>query len=181
MSETAGFVLRLATAADETALLPMVARAIDELLAAVLPPHLVAASHEIMGVDRQLIADGTYYVAEGVDGALAGCGGWSRRATLFGGDHTVGRDPALLDPAIEPARIRAMYTHPDWTRRGVGRAVLDICERAAALEGFHHCELAATLSGEPLYRACGYEVVEPFEAVTSGGDRVPLLRMRKAL
>lgn len=177
----AGFTLRLATEADLAALEPLMARAIDQLLPAVLPPHLVAASHEIMGLDRQLIADRTYYVAQGPSGELAGSGGWSRRATLFGGDHSQGRDPALLDPAREPARIRAMYTDPDWTRRGVGRAILAACEVAAAAEGFRACELAATLSGAPLYRACGYQVIEPFEAVTRAGHRVPLHRMGKAL
>lgn len=176
-----GFRLRLATEADLAALDPLMTRAIDELLPAVLPPELVAASHEIMGLDRLLIADRTYHVAETADGTLAGGGGWSRRATLFGSDHTCGRDPALLNPARDPARIRAMYTHPAFTRRGVGRAILQVCEQAAAAEGFRSCELAATLSGAPLYRACGYQVVEPFEAVTSSGARVPLLRMRKSL
>jgi GNAT superfamily N-acetyltransferase len=176
-----GFALRLATEGDLAALDPLMTRAIDELLPAVLPPELVAASHEIMGLDRLLIADRTYYVAETPDGTLAGGGGWSRRATLFGSDHTYGRDPALLDPATEPARIRAMYTHPEFTRRGIGRAILQVCEQAAAAEGFRTAELAATMSGAPLYRACGYEVTEPFEAETSGGQRVPLLRMRKPL
>jgi GNAT superfamily N-acetyltransferase len=176
-----GFSLRLATEADLAALEPLMTRAIDELLPAVLSPELVAASHEIMGLDRLLIADRTYFVAETADGVLAGGGGWSRRATLFGSDHTYGRDPALLDPAREPARIRAMYTHPEFTRRGIGRAVLQVCEAAAAAEGFRSCELAATLSGAPLYLACGYEVIEPFEAETSTGARVPLYRMRKPL
>jgi GNAT superfamily N-acetyltransferase len=176
-----GFRLRLATEADLAALEPLMTRAIDELLPAFLSPELVAASHEIMGLDRLLVADRTYFVAEAPDGTLTGGGGWSRRATLFGSDHTYGRDPALLDPASEPARIRAMYTHPDFTRRGIGRAILEVCEGAAKAEGFRVCELAATLSGEPLYRACGYTAVEPFEAATSGGLRVPLLRMRKTL
>jgi GNAT superfamily N-acetyltransferase len=114
-------------------------------------------------------------------GVIAGCGGWSRRATLFGGDHSAGRDAALLDPATEPARVRAMYTHPDFTRRGVGRMVLEACEAAAAAEGFRACELAATLAGEPLYRACGYEPIEPFKAATPSGVEVPLIRMGKPL
>jgi GNAT superfamily N-acetyltransferase len=155
-------------------------RAIGELLQAFLPPEGVKASFEIMGLDTQLIADGTYFVVE--DGEeIAGCGGWSRRATLFGGDHSAGRDAALLDPARDAARVRAMYTHPDHIRKGVGRMVLDACEAAARAEGFSRVEMAATVGGVPLYRACGYHDIEPFEAVTSTGYRVPLVRMGKGL
>jgi GNAT superfamily N-acetyltransferase len=172
--------LRLARAEDMPALSALMDRAIGELLQAFLPPEGVAASFEIMGLDTQLIADGTYFVVE--DGeAIAGCGGWSRRATLFGGDHSAGRDAALLDPAVDAARVRAMYTDPDHTRKGVGRLTLDACEAAARAEGFTRVEMAATMGGEPLYRACGYAVIEPFEAVTSTGYRVPLLRMGKGL
>lgn len=177
---TAAITLRLATEEDLAILAPLVEAAIDALLSPFLPPHLVAASHEIMGLDRQLVADRTYYLAE-CEGQVVGCGGWSRRATLFGGDQARERDPTLLDPAHEPARVRAMYTHPGATRRGVGRAILARCEAAAAAEGFAACELAATLAGEPLYRACSYQPVERFEAPTSGGYAVPLIRMRKTL
>ena len=155
-------------------------RAIGELLQAFLPPEGVKASFEIMGLDTQLIADGTYFVVEDA-GEIAGCGGWSRRATLFGGDHSAGRDAALLDPKVDAARVRAMYTHPDHTRKGVGRIVLDACEAAARAEGFTRVEMAATMGGVPLYRACGYHDIEPFEAVTTTGYRVPLIRMGKAL
>ncbi len=155
-------------------------RAIGELLRDFLPPEGVKASYEVMGLDTQLIADGTYFVVE--DGEeIAGCGGWSRRATLFGGDHSAGRDAALLDPAKDAARVRAMYTHPGHTRKGVGRMVLDACEAAARAEGFTRAEMAATMGGVPLYRACGYHDIEPFEAETSSGYRVPLIRMGKAL
>jgi GNAT superfamily N-acetyltransferase len=171
---------RLATPADIPALKILMERSISLLLPAFLPPEEVAASHEVMGLDTQLIADGTYFVIE-AEGAIAGCGGWSRRATLFGGDHTSGRDAALLDPAREPARVRAMYTDPAFTRRGVGRLILSLCEEKAAAEGFTSCEMAATMGGEPLYAACGYRRIEPFEAQTSGGVRVPLVRMGKAL
>ena len=143
-------------------------------------PEKVEASFAVMGVDSQLIADGTYFILE-EDGVLAGCGGWSRRATLFGGDHSAGRDAALLDPKVDAARVRAMYTHPDHTRKGVGRIVLDACEAAARAEGFATVEMAATMGGVPLYRACGYHDIEPFEAVTSNGYRVPLIRMGKSL
>ncbi|MFC4443942.1 GNAT family N-acetyltransferase [Caulobacter henricii] len=175
--------LRLAHPVDMPVLSALMNAAISDLLTPFLPEEGVKASFEIMGLDSQLIADGTYFVVEvlGDDGGIAGCGGWSRRATLFGGDHSAGRDAALLDPATDAARVRAMYTHPDHTRKGVGRLVLEACEAAAAAEGFRRCELAATLGGEPLYRACGYEDIEPFSAMTSSGYAVPLIRMGKAL
>ena len=178
MSQT--LTIRPAVSGDIPALKVVMDRAIKELLPAFLPPAEVLASQEVMGLDTQLIEDGTYYVVE-ADGAIAGCGGWSRRATLFGGDHTSGRDAALLDPATEAARVRAMYTDPDFTRRGVGRLILSLCEERAAAEGFKSCEMAATMGGEPLYTACGYHRIEPFEAETSNGVRVPLVRMGKAL
>jgi GNAT superfamily N-acetyltransferase len=172
--------LRLAVPEDLEALRELMNAAIGELLNPFLSPQEVAASFEIMGLDSQLVADGTYFVVED-EGVLAGCGGWSRRATLFGGDHSAGRDAALLDPARDPARVRAMYTHPDHVRKGVGRLILDACESAAAGEGFSRCEMAATLAGVPLYRACGYVEIERFSASTSSGIAVPLMRMGKAL
>ena len=170
---------RLATSADLDALSALMRAAIDELQKPYLDDAQIAASRLLMGLDTQLVADGTYFMVTRA-GELAGCGGWSRRATLYGGDQTPGRSPALLDPAIDPARVRAMYTHPDHARCGVGRLILQLCENAARAEGFHAVELVATLAGEPLYRACGYTPVEPFED-TRGGAPVPLLRMRKAL
>jgi GNAT superfamily N-acetyltransferase len=172
--------LRIATAADDPAMRALMNRAIGELLKPYLPPDAVTASFEIMGIDTQLIADGTYFAVFDGD-ELLGCGGWSRRATLFGGDHTAGRDAALLDPRREPARVRAMYTDPKHVRRGVGRMILAACEDAARAEGFVNVELAATMAGEPLYRACGYGVIEPFTSRTSTGVEVPLLRMGKPL
>ena len=171
---------RLATQADVPALTRLMARAIAELQRGFLDAAQIAASASVMGMDTQLIDDGTYFVIE-TGGEIAGCGGWSRRATLFGGDHSAGRDAALLDPARDPARVRAMYTAPEFARRGVGRLILKLCEDAAAREGFGRVELAATLAGEPLYRACGYEVIEPFEADTPECVRVPLKRMGKAI
>ena len=138
-----------------------------------------------MGLDTQLVTDRTYFVVTyfvpGAGARIAGCGGWSRRATLFGGDHSAGRDAALLDPAKDAARVRAMYTHPDFVRRGVGRMILDACEAAAAAEGFRRCELAATLAGEPLYLACGYRQIERFDEHTPRSVEVPLVRMGKSL
>ena len=139
----------------------------------------VEASRSVMGLDQQLIADDTYYLVEQGQ-QLAGSGGWSRRATLYGGDHSVDlRDARLLDPAREPARIRAMYTHPDFARRGVGRMVLEQCEAAAVEHGFSRFELMATLSGVPLYTVCGYRAVERVESAPVDGVTVPLVRMQK--
>ena len=171
---------RLAKLDDVPALRALMQAAISELLPAFLAPEQVAASFYVMGLDTQLIRDGTYFCIES-EGRIAGCGGWSRRATLFGGDHSQGRDAALLDPAREPARVRAMYTHPDFVRQGVGRLILALCEGAAAKEGFMATELAATLAGEPLYRACGYTDIERFTADTPSGVPVPLIRMGKRL
>ena len=127
---TSDLTLRLAVPEDVPVLSALMDRAIGELLGAFLPPEGVKASFEIMGLDTQLIADGAYFVVED-SGQIAGCGGWSRRATLFGGDHSAGRDAALLDPKVDAARVRAMYTHPDHPRKGVGRLILDACEAAA--------------------------------------------------
>lgn len=113
---------RLATLADEPALAALMRRAIDELQRPFLTPDQVRASHAFMGLDSRLIADGTYFVVE-VGDAIAGCGGWSRRATAYGGNHSAGRDDRLLDPATEAAKVRAMYTHPDHVRKGVGTLV----------------------------------------------------------
>lgn len=176
----APFEIRQAAEADIPGLHALMQTAIGELQKPFLDSESIEASREVMGIDTQLIADRTYFVVE-CAGLAVGCGGWSRRATLFGGDHSVGRDAALLDPAREPARIRAMYTRPGWQRRGIGRLILRACEAAATAEGFAACELAATLAGEPLYAACGYEVVEQFAAPTRAGPAIPLRRMRKAL
>lgn len=173
------FTHRRAAAADIPAIGALMSAAIRELQRGFLTPEQIAASRTIMGLDTQLIADGTYFVVEaGAD--LAGCGGWSRRTTLYGGNHTPGREPALLDPARDAARVRAMYTAPAFVRRGVARLILRVCEEAAAAEGFHAVELAATLAGEPLYLASGYRPLERI-ADTSGGVPVPLIRMRKEL
>ena len=172
--------LRLALEADLPALDALMHASIAELQTPFLSPDEVAASFSIMGLDSQLVADRTYFVVE-MGGRIAGCGGWSRRTTLFGGDHSANRDAALLDPATDAARVRAMYTHPRFARRGIGRMILGACEAAAAAEGFASCELAATLAGEPLYTACGYREIERLSAETPGGVAVPLVRMGKPL
>jgi GNAT superfamily N-acetyltransferase len=174
------FSHRLATTADILALAALMDAAIAELLAAHLTPAQVEASFEIMGLDTQLIEDETYFIVE-CDGALAGCGGWSRRATHFGGDHSPGRDARLLDPATDAARVRAMYTSPHFVRRGIGRLILALCEAAAARAGFARVELVATMAGLPLYRACGYDDVESFAQATKSGTAVPMMRMTKRI
>lgn len=131
-----------------------------------------------MGVDSQLIADGTYFILE-QDGAVAGCGGWSRKATLFGHNHTAGRDGRPLDPAVDAARVRAMYTNPVFARRGVGRRNLALAESAAVAEGFTRIELGATVGGEPLYRACGYVGMARMDVATPSDITVPITRMGK--
>ena len=174
------FEVRTAVEADFPALRALMALAIDTLQVGFLSPEQILASRAIMGLDTQLVKDGTYFIVE-EDGALAGCGGWSRRATLYGGDHSASlRDPVALDPSHDPARVRAMYTHPLFVRRGVGRLILAACEDAAAAEGFSKLELMATLSGVPLYTTCGYEVLEAVEADVEG-TKVPLLRMGKTI
>ena len=171
---------RLATADDLDALRELMAAAIATNQAAFLSPAQVAASAAVMGLDTQLIADGTYFVVTD-GGDLAGCGGWSFRAELYGGDHSTHlRNAARLDPAVDPARVRAMYTHPGFVRRGVGRLILTLCEAAARDAGFASVTLMATLAGEPLYRAAGYIAVQ--HVVDRVGEvDVPLIRMTKPL
>jgi len=170
---------RLAQRDDLEALKVLMDAAISENQKTFLDESQIASSRTIMGLDTQLIDDGTYFIVES-DGQLVGCGGWSRRATMYGGDQTPGRSAALLDPTKHAARIRAMYTHPKHVRKGIGRLIISLCEEAAKAEGFTKMELVASLSGEPLYRACGFE---PYEEIVDdrGGAGVPLLRMRKSL
>ena len=174
-----GLSHRLAREDDIPALSAVMDAAIAELQRGFLNPAQIESSRAIMGLDRQLVTDGTYFVVEEA-GRVAGCGGWSRRATLYGGDHTPGRDAALLDPATEAARVRAMYTHPEFARRGVGRLILALCESAARAEGFRRLELMATLSGRALYSRCGYADIEAIEDAR-GGAAVPLVRMGKPI
>jgi GNAT superfamily N-acetyltransferase len=172
--------IRIATEADLGALRDLMALSIDRGQAAVLTPAQIVASRAVMGLDTQLVRDGTYFVVED-HGVPVGCGGWSRRATLYGGDHSTDlRNPALLDPAKDAARIRAMYTHPDHVRRGIGRMILDACEQAARAAGFSAVELMGTAGGVPLYAASGYAPLERADTHVEGVV-VPLTRMRKRL
>lgn len=173
--------IRQATSDDIPALKRLIARSARGLSEDYYSSDQVeGAITHIFGVDSQLIVDGTYYVAV-AEGHIVGCGGWSKRKTLYGGDQTKAGVDLLLDPATEPARIRAFFVHPDWARRGIGKRIIEVCEESASRAGFREIELAATLPGEPLYRACGYEVAERFEIDLPEGVTLPLARMRKEL
>ncbi len=175
------FTHRLAQLDDLPALRALMQRAIENLQTGFLSPEQVRASHGVMGLDTQLVKDQTYFMIEEA-GALVGCGGWSWRATLYGGDASVvARAPEPLDPATDAARIRAMYTDPAFARRGVGRMIMALCESAARDAGFRNVEMMATLSGEPLYRACGYQPIEQILSAPIDGVSVPLIRMGKTL
>jgi len=143
--------------------------------------QIEAAIVGVFGVDTALILDGTYLVAES-NSRLIACGGWSRRKTLFGGDQYEQRnDEVELNPEIDPAKIRAFFVHPEFARIGVGRALLDACESAAASHGFQSLELMATLPGVKLYAACGYQSHEPFELELGNGVKLGLVPMSKEL
>jgi GNAT superfamily N-acetyltransferase len=139
-----------------------------------------AALASVFGVDTDLIRDGTYYVAE-AGGSAVGCGGWSKRRTLFGGDRFAARDPGHLDPRTEPAKIRAFFVHPGWARRGVAGAILETCEREAKSQGFRSLELMATLPGVRLYAARGYEGTDRVSYEIADGVRIEFVPMRKEL
>ncbi len=171
--------LRLATDADVRAIAELIPASVRGLQSGYYTEaQMEGALGPVFGVDRQLIADGTYCVAE-ADGRIVGCGGWSRRRALYGGGGVGGATAEALDPGSEPARVRAFFVHPDWARRGIGRAILAACERAIPGAGFRRIELVATLAGEPLYAACGYAVLERYEVGLPGGLRLPVVRMGK--
>lgn len=169
--------LRLAKETDTEPIRALMHRSILELQKGYLTEAQIQSSFAGMGLDTQLIEDQTYFCVE-ENGVLVGCGGWSRRATLYGGNHSAGRDSSLLNPDSDRARIRAMYTHPEHTKRGIGRMILQAAEMAARQEGFKALEMAATTAGVPFYRKCGYEVEK--EWFDKNGDvPVPLCTMIK--
>lgn len=141
------------------------------------------ALQTVYGVDSQLIADGTYFVAEAEsepgETVTVGCGGWSKRKTLFGGDHWSGRQDEPLDPRHDAAKIRAFFVHPSWARQGIGTMILDACEAAAIAAGFSRLEMGATLSGVPFYKARGYAAIENVDAPLGDGHVLQVVRMAK--
>lgn len=175
------FTHRIATLADLEALHEVMALSIAHNQSDFLKPEQVAASHKVMGLDSQLVKDGTYFIIES-EGRIAGCGGWSFRSTLYGGDHSVvAREPERLDPTTDAAKVRAMYTHPDFVRRGIGKRILDLCEAAARDAGFSRVELMGTAAGIPLYESHGYAASAEMIFADIEGVEVPLLRMEKAI
>lgn len=178
------FTHRIAGPEDEPAIVALMRASIEENMKAFLSAEEIEAAKETMGVDRTLIEDGTYFIIETqVDGhtVMVGCGGWGRRRTLYGGDHTVGRDDRFSDPETEPARIRAMYTHPDWIRMGIGTLLLDLGEAAARDAGFSTIELGSTVPGEPLYLARGYRELSRETHIGANGAENTVIRMVKSL
>ena len=175
------FTHRIAGLDDLKALHALMARAIGQNQSGFLTPAQIAVSDQVMGLDTQLVRDGTYFIVESGD-RIAGCGGWSFRATLYGGDDSVvAREPARLDPANDAAKVRAMYTDPDFVRRGIGSRILALCEEAAKQAGFKRVELMGTAAGVPLYRAQGYLPSAEQEFARVGDVEIPLLRMEKQL
>ncbi len=175
------FSHRVAAIEDLEFLRMVMHRSIETLQDDFLSPEQVTASHKVMGLDTQLVLDGTYFVVESGN-QIAGCGGWSWRSTLYGGDESlISREPHALDPATDAARIRAMYTDPSFARQGVGRLVIRLCEDAALRAGFRRATMMATMTGVPLYQACGYAEAEPLVRVNVAGVEVPLVRMEKQL
>ena len=176
--------VRLASAADIPALQALIDRSARALsIGFYTPEQIDAAVRYVFGVDTRLVADGTYFVIDAPDGsgAPAAAGGWSRRRTLYGGDQMKGIDDPLLDPATDAARIRAFFVDPAWARRGLGRMLYEACARAAHDAGFRRLELMATMPGEPLYRALGFEVDERVVTTLPNGVDVPFARMARSL
>ena len=173
--------IRLACLADVAALHALIVQSVRQLSAGYYtPPQVESGLRYVFGIDTQLILDGTYYVAE-LAGQLAGCGGWSMRRTLYGGDQRKAAADPLLQPAHDAGRIRAFFVHPQWARRGIGRQLLAVCTTAAQEAGFHALELAATLPGEPLYAALGFRPIERLAPTLPDGQQLPIVRMLKSL
>jgi GNAT superfamily N-acetyltransferase len=174
--------LRLATPEDVPALRVLIGRSVRGLSADVYTgPQIESALRYVFGPDSKLIADGTYYVIDSPAGGLAAAGGWGRRRTLYGGDQTKGDDDPLLDPATEPARVRAFYVGPDWARRGLARRLFERCASDAFRAGFKALELMATLPGVPLYLALGFTAAEETAAHLPDGEALPLVRMTRGI
>lgn len=188
--------IRLAVAADLPALRTLIEASVRGLQASdYSQQQMDAALRTVFGVDSRLIADGTYFVAEAVTRQLdelanpthtghpatvmAGCGGWSKRKTLYGGDRWRERQDDLLDPRCDAAKIRAFFIHPGWARRGVGSMILDACEAAAMAAGFTRFEMGATLTGAKLFRERGYVALQPIDLPLENGITLPIIHMSK--
>jgi GNAT superfamily N-acetyltransferase len=180
----AEFLIRTATVADIPALNELIEASVRQLQKDDYTPEQIdGAVGHTLSLDTQLIADATYFIAEAVSGQphLAGCGGWSNRRTLCGADGAVNREMSLLDPATDAAKIRAIYVHPAWARRGLGSLILAHCEAAAQLAGYRHLEMGSTLTGVPLYSLKGYRECETFHLPLPNGASLPVVRMIKDL
>lgn len=176
--------MRHAVPADIPALRVLIDASVRQLQAQdYTPTQIDSALESVFGVDSQLIADETYFVAESrpaeSDPIAVGCGGWSKRKTLYGGDHWTGREDALLDPRHDAAKIRAFFIHPAWARRGIGSLILEACENAAKSAGFQRFEMGATLTGVRLFRARGYVALENLSVPLPNGEFLPVVRMSK--
>jgi GNAT superfamily N-acetyltransferase len=175
-----GFELRIATLDDIPRLRELIAASVRGLQDQYSPQQREAALATVFTVDTQLIADGTYFLALAEDGRLAGCGGWSRRKTLYGGDHQLEAIAAdLLDSATDAAKIRAIFVHPSFARQGLGALILAAAEDAATAEGFTRYEMGSTLAGVPLYRLKGYREIETIDVPVAGGLSITVVRMTR--
>ena len=168
----------LASKRDIPELMDLMEISISNILGKMLDEYQFEAARESMGLDTQLIEDRSYFLVR-KDDVLIGSGGYSYRQTLFGGNHTPNRSDDLLNPSEDSAKIRAMYTHPDWTRLGVGSYILDLAEENVKNIGFKSIELMATVSGRLLYEKKGYQLVEEIEYVSMIGNKVPMYKMEK--
>ena len=175
------YSIRKATVADVPAIERVMKDSLVGLSSRTYDPVQVQSSLEFVGhVDEWLISDGTYFVAE-AEGAVVGCGGWSRRRRLYRGSGSTGSDEAMLDPAADAARVRAMFVATRWARRGIARTILAASEDAARDAGFQRLELMSMLSAVEMYLACGYERAEEVAAKLEDGTPYPLIRMTKEL
>ena len=175
-------LIRVATPDDIPVLNELIASSVKVLQAGdYTPAQIEGALGTVLGLDTQLITDGTYLVAEIEDGAIAGCGGWSMRRTLFGSDHGPNREDTLLDPKTDAAKIRAIFIHPDYARRGLGSLILKACEDAAMAAGFRKFEMGSTLTGIPLYKLKGYVGGEMVQVPLWNGEHLPVPKMTKSV
>ncbi|HEY2470879.1 MAG TPA: GNAT family N-acetyltransferase [Terracidiphilus sp.] len=180
----AEFHLRLATVADIPALKVLIEASVRGLqVNDYTPQQIEGALGTVLGLDTQLIRDRTYYIAEILDqnrkAQSAGCGGWSKRKTLFGADAGPGREPELLDPLTDAAKVRAIFVHPGFARRGLGSLIQATVEEAARAAGFRRFEMGSTLTGVPLYRLKGYVETERIAVPLANGEALPVVKMVK--